>query len=229
MGVVACLAQTGLRQRLDRPHQALGIGVLGLVDDGLDRSCFFDLAIVENDDMVGDLRDNRQIMCDIDGGGTFFLDHLLEGFQHLNLGGHVERGRRLVKNEQVRLAAQRHRRHQALQLSARHLVRIACSDVLRIGELQRVIERQCLGIGFSLGLRSVKDRRLCHLLVDQDRRVEGRCRALRKIGDPLATNRSQLLGRHLGDILSQKACLAASEFQPRLAIAECRQRDGGLA
>ena len=41
--------------------------------------------------------------------------------------------------------------------------------------------------------------------------------------------RPQLFGRHLGDILSQKACLAASEFQPWLAIAECRQRDGGLA
>ena len=179
--------------------------------------------------MVGDLRDNRQIMRDIDGGGAFFLDHLLESFQHLNLGGHVERGRRLVKNEQVRLAAQRHRRHKALQLSARHLVRIACSDVLRIGELQRVIERQCLGICFSPGLRSVKDRRLCHLLVDQDGRVEGRRRALREIGDPLATHRTKFFGRHPGDILTEKKRLSTGKFQARLAIAECRQRNGGLA
>ncbi len=68
--------------------------------------------------MVGDLGDHRKVVCDIDRGRTFFLDHLLEGFQHLDLGGHVERGRRLVQDKQVRLAAQGHGRHQTLQLAA---------------------------------------------------------------------------------------------------------------
>ena len=118
MGVVAGFPETGLRQRLDRPHQAFGVGMLGLADDGLDRAGFLDLAVVENNDMVGDLGDHRKVVCDIDRGRTFFLDHLLEGFQHLDLGGHVERGRRLVQDKQVRLAAQGHGRHQTLQLAA---------------------------------------------------------------------------------------------------------------
>ena len=47
--------------------------------------------------------------------------------EDLALDRHVERGRRLVGDQQLGLAGQRHRDHHALLLAARHLVRIAAS------------------------------------------------------------------------------------------------------
>ena len=118
MLMIAGLTKPGFGKGLDRRHQTLGIGMLRFVDDRLDRAGFLDLAIIENDDMVGDLRHHRKVMRHIDGRRALFLDHLLEGFQHLDLGGHVKRRRWLVKHQQVGLAAQRHGRHQPLQLTA---------------------------------------------------------------------------------------------------------------
>ena len=59
------------------------------------------------------------------------LDDLLERFQHFYLGGHVQRRGGLIQHQQVRFAAQRHGRHQPLQLPTGHLVRVAIPDAIR--------------------------------------------------------------------------------------------------
>ena len=54
--------------------------------------------------------------------------------QDLRLDRHVQRGRRLVGDQQPRRARQRHRDHRALAHSARELVRIIAQPALRIRE-----------------------------------------------------------------------------------------------
>jgi S-formylglutathione hydrolase FrmB len=66
---------------------------------------------------------------DVERGGVELLDDVADRRQHLDLGGHVERGGRLVEDDQVGPAGHGHRGHGALQLAARHLVRIAEADL----------------------------------------------------------------------------------------------------
>ena len=54
--------------------------------------------------------------------------------EDLGLDGHVERGRRLVGDEQLGLAGERHRDHHALRHAARHLVRDRPRAGARVGD-----------------------------------------------------------------------------------------------
>ena len=54
----------------------------------------------------------------------------VDQLEDLRLDGHVERGRRLVGDQHVRVVDERHRDHRALAHAARELVRVvACADV----------------------------------------------------------------------------------------------------
>ena len=59
---------------------------------------------------------------------------LLEQAQDLRLGGDVQRGRRLVGDDERRLQRQRHRDHHALTLTAGQLVWIARENALGLGQ-----------------------------------------------------------------------------------------------
>ena len=104
------------------------------------RALLDDFTVEEHDDPVRDLRHHRQVVGDVDGRHPAAANDTLEGPQHLDLGGHVDGGGRLVEHEQARLARQRHRGHEPLKLSPAHLVGILAPDTLRIGELQAPVE-----------------------------------------------------------------------------------------
>ena len=86
----------------------------------------------QNHDAVGDLGNDGEIVRDVDAGDAALLHHGLEGAQHLDLGRDVERGRRLVEDDELRIADQRHGGGKALQLAAGHLMRIAAADRLGV-------------------------------------------------------------------------------------------------
>ena len=60
-----------------------------------------------------------------------------EEVEDLGRDGHVERGRRLVRDEQPRSTQQRHRDHRALEHAARQLVRVGAHDPLGVGQADR--------------------------------------------------------------------------------------------
>ena len=62
------------------------------------------------------------------------LAQLLEQAEHLVLHRHVERGGRLVAQQQLRRAGQRHRDHDALAQSAGELVRVGPGPAGRVGD-----------------------------------------------------------------------------------------------
>ncbi len=96
--------------------------------DRFRRALFLHFAALQNDDAIGDLRHDGEIVRDIDAGNAAGLHHRLEGFQHVDLGRHIERRGRLIEDDELRPADQRHGGGEPLQLTARHLMRIAFAD-----------------------------------------------------------------------------------------------------
>ena len=62
--------------------------------------------------------------------------------QDLGLDGHVQRGRGLVGDEQLRLAGERHGDHHALRHAARHLVRVGLDAPVRVGDADHAHQLQ---------------------------------------------------------------------------------------
>ena len=79
-------------------------------------------------------------MGDVDRGGIELINDVTDRRQHLDLGGDVERGGRLVKDDEVGPAGHGHGGHCALQLPARYLVRITKADLVGIGKTQTRVQ-----------------------------------------------------------------------------------------
>ena len=92
------------------------------------------LAIAHDHHVVGDLAHEREVVGDKEHR---HLVALLEGgheIHDLALYGDVERGGRLIGNQQLRLAGDRHRDHHALLLAAGELERIGVEPPLGLGD-----------------------------------------------------------------------------------------------
>ena len=63
---------------------------------------------------------------------------LFQQLKDLRLDGDVERGRRLVGDQQIRLVGERHGDHDALALAARQLMRIGVEPLLGIANADLV-------------------------------------------------------------------------------------------
>src|SRR5690606_14114633 len=116
---------------------------------------------------------------------------VLDRRKNVDLGGDVERRGRLVENDEVGPGAERHGRHDALQLPAGYLMRIAVADVFRIGqaELAKQVDGALLRL-LAAG-DAMFERGLDHLLHELAGRIEGRRRRLGDIADLLAAYPAQ--------------------------------------
>ena len=116
-------ARIGVLRRLEQRQH---VGLLHLAAPVLD------------DDAVGRLGDHAHIVGDHDQA------HAVPGLQadqqieDLLLDRHVERGGRLVGDQQLGIAGDRHGDHDALALAARHLVRVGFQPLLRLGNADRL-------------------------------------------------------------------------------------------
>ena len=223
------VALAGRRWRADGGHEAAGVVVFRAVDDLIRGPLLLDVPRVEDDDVVRDLRDHGEVVGHVDRRRPLALDDRLERLQHLDLGGDVEGRRRLVEDQEVRVAAKGHGRHQALELAPGDLVRVALAETVRIGEVEGPVEVLGAPVGLLPAELPVEHRRLGHLLPDGERGVERRGRALGEVGDALAAELPLLLGGHGDDVAPVEAHLPAGELEARLGISEGGEGDGGLA
>ncbi len=92
--------------------------------------------------------------------------------QDLLLDRHIERGRRLVGDEELGLAGDRHRDHDPLLLSARHLRGIGVDLVLRIGNADFVEQRDGALSRLAWRQAHVQPQHLAELEADREHRVE---------------------------------------------------------
>ena len=107
-----------------RGEEARGVGMARAAEEGGDRRLLDLAAGVHHHDALGHLGHHAEVVGDEDDRGAGLALELAHELEDLGLDGDVERGRRLVGDEQLGMAGERHGDHHALAHAARELVRI---------------------------------------------------------------------------------------------------------
>jgi hypothetical protein len=94
-----------------------------LAQDSVPLADLDDLAAVHDGDPVREAGDDAQVMRDQDQPDPGIALDLGKEVQNLRLDGYIQGGRRLVGDDQLRLAQERHGDHDPLAQAARELVR----------------------------------------------------------------------------------------------------------
>src|SRR3989440_3015675 len=109
----ARLELTGLR-RDDGLEQPLRVRVERLPEEIRDRGILDDLSGIHRGDSVAELRDDGQVVGDVEDRGVDPFLQVLQEPENLGLGRDVERGRGFVRNHEGGLAGQCHGDHHTL-------------------------------------------------------------------------------------------------------------------
>ena len=149
----------------------------------------------------------------------------LSKIQDLRLHRHIEGGRRLVRDQQLRTIDQGHGDHDALPLAAGKLVRVVADPALRLGNRNRAqgLEHRLAHL-LAAQFRLVGFERFGDLAPDRHHRVQGRHRLLKDHGDLSSAIAPHLLCRQLEQILTGKADGA---FHPRGRIEQAQDGQRG--
>jgi hypothetical protein len=129
---------------------------------------------------------------------------LLEQLEDLQPDGDVERGGRLVRDQQFRLAGERHRDHGALALPARELVGVAARAPLRLVHAHAAHRLDRFGPGRRAAQRRVQLERFDDLVAHGVDRVQRGHRLLEDHRDVAPAQLVELVGRHLQDAFALK-------------------------
>ena len=178
--------------RLGR-QQVAGIVMLRVGEDLRRRSGLDDLALGHHADAVGDLAHDAEVVGDEQHRHAVLRLQPGEQFEDLRLHGHVERRRRLVGDQQLRLVGQRHGDHHALALAAGELVRIGAEPLFRLAHADFLEQLQRSQPRLPLAHALVQAENLADLLLDRVQRVERGHRLLEDHGDLVAAHPPQLL------------------------------------
>ena len=166
------------------------------------RALLDDTPGVHHHNVLGHLRDNPEIVGNQHHRHPVGPRLVAQQAQDLRLHGDVQGGCRLIGNQQLRLAAQRHGNHHPLQHAAGKLMRIAGHQALRARQPDI---RQALGSVLPCGLRrlaAVANQRFAELLADGEYRIQG--------GHRLLKNHRQLIAAQVGH---------TGVFQPQQVLA----------
>ena len=135
-------ARRARHQARHRREQVAGVFHGRRAQDGVERAGLDQPAVAHHRDAVGDLGDHAHVMGDEQHGGAVIALQVADQGQDLLLRGDVERGGRLVRDQQFRLQHQRHRDHDALALAAGQPVRVGGEDALDLGQPDLLHHRQ---------------------------------------------------------------------------------------
>ena len=185
--------------------------------------------MTQDHDAVGHLGHHRQIVGDVDRRRLKLVDDVADGGEHLDLGGDVEGGGRLVEDDEVGTAGHGHGGHGALQLATRHLVGIAAADHVGIRQLEPAVEIDGVLLGLVAPFETVGEHGLDRLLDDAVGGVEGGGGALGDIGDARAPElaAAAVIGGEEIDAVEHHR--AAADAAAGLGIAHGGKPDGRLA
>ncbi len=181
------LRRRRLNARLGR-EQRFGVGMLRISEDFLHRALLDDLALFHHAYAVGDLPDDAEIVRDEKHRHAEAALQFFQELQDLRLHGDIERGGRLVGDEQFRFVRKRKRDHDALALSARKLVRVGAETLRGIGNADfREQLDHALARGFAAHA-AMNFEHFHDLLTDGVQRIERRHRLLKHHRDVVAAH-----------------------------------------
>ncbi len=202
-----------------RLHQALGVGMEWLCEQLGGGRLLDHVAGVHHVHAVGRLAHHAQRVGDEDDRGAFLLHQPVQQAQDLVLDGDIQRGARLIGDQQFRVGGQRHADTHPLAHTTAELDGVAVQQALRVG--QRHLFQGDDGLFPDLALREAAVGRadvLDHcsqLLADGKHRVQGGGRVLEDHRDAAAPHLSQTLLTHLEDVLAFEKDLAAGDARRR--------------
>src|SRR6185437_5806214 len=162
----ASRAQPGARiaDNGERPRQRLRVRMPRVGEHLVCRAFFDDLARVHDGEPVAGVGEYRQVVADHDQPDAVVPDQSADQVEYLSLDHDVERGRRLVGDDQVRSAGQRHRDHDALLLPARQLVRVGVGAAYRQADLAKQFGDLLAWVGVVSGEWSKIGSAICLLI-----------------------------------------------------------------
>ena len=176
--------------------------MLRLGEQRLRRRGFDDTAGVHDGDTVGVAGNNTQVVGDEDDAHLVLVAQLVDEVEDLHLRRHVQGRRRLVRDEDARLAHEGHGDHDALTHAARELVRVVIDDDLGTRHADALEDLDGACERFSLRELLVHAQRLAHLKTDLHSRVQGGQRILEDHADLGAAQLALLLEGQLGEVLA---------------------------
>ncbi len=141
------------------------------------------VALLHHDDAVAVGGRQAEIMGDEDGGHAARTRQLHDQVHHRLLGGDVEAGGGLIRDQELRPAGERESDHHALAHAARELERIGVVALLRPRDAHLLQDGDgLLGLVVGAGLR-VLTQHVLDLVADLADRVQRRARVLEDHGD----------------------------------------------
>ena len=184
----------------DRAQQPPGVGVLRVREQLALGAVLDDAARVHHAHAVGDVGDDAHVVRDEDDRGAEIALQPAQQREDLRLDRDVERSRRLVGDQQIGVARERHGDHRALPHAARELVRVVVGAHGGAGDADGVeqFDRTLVRLRLRHGL--VRPHLLGDLPADAIDRVERRHRVLEDHRDLRSPHAPHLVGRELEEI-----------------------------
>jgi hypothetical protein len=179
----------------NRGQQRPGVGVFGALEDAGAGAFLDHVAPVHHHHPVGDLGHHAHVVGDEQHRHADLGLQRLDQLQDLRLDGDVQRRGRLVGDQQVRPAGQRHGDHHPLAHAAGEQVRIVMEAAAGAGDADLLQDPQRRSIGLRPVHAAVVAQRLGHLEADGQHRVEAGHRLLEDHRDVVAAH---LAHRRLG-------------------------------
>ena len=170
------------------------------------------LPAIHHHGAIRDLGDHAHVVGDEEDRHILLLLELFQQLQDLGLDGDVERGGRLVGDQELRLAGERHRDHHALAHAAGEAMRMLVEARFRGGDADAVEQAHGLGLRRRARQAAMLNQRFRDLEADGEHRIEARHRFLEDHGDIVAAD---VLHISFG----QRQQIAASEHDAALATA----------
>src|SRR2546428_1663178 len=193
------------RQRLraldvrERADQVLRVRMLRVLVDVPDAPALHDLSGIHDRHRIARLRHHAEVVRDQDHREVELPLEALEEFEDLRLDHDVERGHRLVRDHDPRVAREGHRDHHALPHAAGELVRVLPGTLsVDAEEFEKLAD--ALHRGFFVHL-VVDDDRLRDLVSDPLHRIQGVHRALEDDRDVLPSDPAELTLRDLREVI----------------------------
>ena len=182
--------------------QPLGVLVLRVIENIVRCAVLHNISGIHNRDVVAHARHHAEVVRDHHDRHAKLILQIHHQLQDLRLNGHIERRRRLVRDQKLRLARQSDRDHHTLAHTAGQLVRILLQTLLRLIDPDKLQKLLRALLYLFLALIGVEPDHLADLVADRVDRIQARHRVLEDDGDFISTHLLEFLFGHTVDAVA---------------------------